>query len=57
MGEDNPEAVQAMMDLAKNDVILATLQANGGTCSYTAIMDVAEEKHCDVTAAALLSLT
>eukprot|EP01048_Picozoa_sp_COSAG05_P007210 COSAG05_NODE_503_length_9211_cov_44.051361_1_plen_268_part_00 len=54
--EDNPEAVQAMMDLAKNEIILATLNAHGGSCTFQEIMGVAEEKHCDVASAALLSL-
>jgi hypothetical protein len=54
--DDNPAAVQAMMDTAKNDVVLGTLQRNDGSCSFQTIMDYAEQVHCDVTSAALLSL-
>ena len=56
MGDDNPAAVQGMMDTAKNNVVLGTLQRNGGSCSFQTIMDYAEQVHCDVTSAALLSL-
>jgi hypothetical protein len=56
MGDDTPEAVQAMMDLAKKEVVLATLSANGGACSFLDIMDAAEQRHCDVASAALASL-
>jgi hypothetical protein len=45
-----------MMDRAKNDIILATLEKHGGTCTFQVIMDVAEEHHCDVASAALTSL-
>lgn len=44
------------MDRAKNNVILATLEKHGGTCTFQVIMDVAEEVHCDVASAALTSL-
>ena len=45
-----------MMNKAKKEVILDTLKANDGKCTYQVLFDVAEEKHCDVLAAALKSL-
>ena len=47
---------QAMMDKAKNEIILATLEKHGGSTTFQVIMDVAEEHHCDVCSAALNSL-
>lgn len=44
------------MDKAKNEIILATLEKHGGSTTFQVIMDVAEEYHCDVCAAALNSL-
>lgn len=48
--------VQGMMDLAKNDIVLGTLKKYAGSCSYEVLFEVAEQMHCDVLAAALLSL-
>ena len=45
-----------MMNKAKKDVIMDTLQANGGECTYEVLFAKAEELHCDVLAAALKSL-
>jgi hypothetical protein len=33
MGDDDP---QAMMDIAKKDIILHTLNENGGSCTFQA---------------------
>ena len=44
------------MDKAKNEITLATLEKHGGSTTFQVIMDVAEEYHCDVCAAALNSL-
>ena len=48
--------IQADMDKAKNDVILATIKNNGGSCTFQVIQDAAAEVHCDVASAALVSL-
>ena len=53
MAEDDP---QYMMNKAKKEVIIDTLKANGNKCTYEKLFEVAEEKHCDVLAAALKSL-
>ena len=45
-----------MMDFAKDTIVLATLSAEGGSCTYERLFEVAEEHHCDVLAAAVLSL-
>ncbi len=52
-GDDN---VQAMMDKAKTEIVLATLAKHGGSCTFETIMAVAEEHHCDVAGAAINSL-
>ena len=36
-----------MMDKAKNEIILATLDQHGGSTTFQVIMDVAEEHHCE----------
>lgn len=48
--------VQYLMSMAKKYVILDTLVANGGKCTYEVLFARSEELHCDVLAAALKSL-
>ena len=45
-----------MMNKAKKEVIMDTLKANGNECAYSVLFDAAEAAHCDVLAAAVLSL-
>jgi hypothetical protein len=45
-----------MMNMAKKYVILDTLVANGGKCTYEVLFAKSEELHCDVLAAAVKSL-
>ena len=53
---DNSDDPQYMMNKAKKEVIMNTLAANGNECTYGKLFEAAEEAHCDVLAAALLSL-
>ena len=48
--------VQYLMSMAKKYVVLDTLVANGGKCTYEVLFARSEELHCDVLAAALKSL-
>ena len=48
--------VQYLMSMTKKYVILDTLVANGGKCTYEVLFARSEELHCDVLAAALKSL-
>ena len=48
--------VQYLMNMAKKYVVLDTLVANGGKCTYEVLFARSEELHCDVLAAALKSL-
>mmetsp|Transcript_22035 Transcript_22035/g.45011 ORF Transcript_22035/g.45011 Transcript_22035/m.45011 type:complete len:97 (-) Transcript_22035:143-433(-) len=45
-----------MMNMAKKYVVLDTLTANGGKCTYAVLFERSEELHCDVLAAAVKSL-
>ena len=45
-----------MMNMAKKYVIMDTLAANGGSCTFKVLFDKADELHCDVLTAALNSL-
>lgn len=47
---------QYMMNMAKKHVILDTLAAGGGECSFKTLFDKADELHCDVLTAALNSM-
>ena len=47
---------QYMMNMAKKYVIIDTLSANGGECTFLKLFEKAEELHCDVLTAALNSL-
>ena len=47
---------QVMMDFAKDGIVMATLTAEGGSCTYERLFEAAEEHHCDVLAAAVMSL-
>ena len=47
---------QEMMNFAKNTIVVATLENEGGSCTYERLFAVAEEYHCDVLAAAVVSL-
>ena len=47
---------QYMMNKAKRDVVLNTLKTNNGSCTFIELFRVAEEFHCDVLAAVLMSL-
>ena len=54
MGDsDDP---QFMMNKAKKDVIMGTLKLQNNECTYEKLFEAAEAAHCDVLAAALLSL-
>mmetsp|Transcript_49938 Transcript_49938/g.99431 ORF Transcript_49938/g.99431 Transcript_49938/m.99431 type:complete len:98 (-) Transcript_49938:384-677(-) len=50
---DNP---QYMMNMAKHFVIMETLKANNGECTFIKLFERAEELHCDVLTAALNSM-
>ena len=47
---------QVMMDFAKDTIVVATLEKEGGSCTYERLFAVAEDYHCDVLAAAVMSL-
>ena len=47
---------QYMMNMAKKFVIMDTLTANGGECTFEALFAKSEELHCDVLTAALNSM-
>ena len=47
---------QYMMNMAKKFVIMDTLTANGGECTFEALFAKSEELHCDVLTAALGSM-
>ena len=51
--EDDP---QAMMNNAKNNVIMATLKAGGNEATFKVLFEAAEAAHCDVLTAALHSM-
>ena len=51
--EDDP---QAMMNKAKNEVIIATLKSSNNECTFKVLFEAAEAAHCDVLTAALHSL-
>ena len=44
------------MNKAKNEVIIATIKANGNECTFKTLFDAADAAHCDVLTAALHSL-
>ena len=44
------------MNVAKKEVVLGTLLRHGHKCTYDDLFQEAERAHCDVLAAALLSL-
>eukprot|EP00966_Prymnesium_polylepis_P229167 5303101-Prymnesium_polylepis.1 len=44
------------MDKAKMNIVMATLKANGGKCTFTVLFDEAEKNHCDVLSAAIKSM-
>ena len=45
-----------MMDKAKMDIVMATLKAQGGKCTFAFLFEEAEKAHCDVLSAALKSM-
>ena len=45
-----------MMDKAKMDIVMATLKAQGGKCTFALLFEEAEKAHCDVLSAALKSM-
>ena len=45
-----------MMDKAKMDIVMATLKAKGGKCTFSYLFEEAEKAHCDVLSAALKSM-
>mmetsp|Transcript_45145 Transcript_45145/g.79601 ORF Transcript_45145/g.79601 Transcript_45145/m.79601 type:complete len:82 (+) Transcript_45145:89-334(+) len=45
-----------MMNNAKMDIVMATLKANGGKCTFSFLFAEAEKAHCDVLSAALKSM-
>lgn len=47
---------QYMMNMAKKYVILDTLAANDGECTFLKLFEKADELHCDVLTAALNSM-
>merc|ERR1712018_765323 len=52
-----PDDAQWLMNIAKRDVVLKTLlAATNNTTTFEELFKVADENHCDVLTAALLSL-
>jgi len=47
---------QWMMNNCKRNIIIHTLAANGGECTYDIMFKVSDEVHCDILAAALGSV-
>merc|ERR1712233_282635 len=55
--KENPDDAQWLMNIAKRDVVLKTLlAAPNNTTTFEELFKVAEENHCDVLTAAILSL-
>ena len=48
--------MQEMMDKAKMDIVMATLKAQDGKCTFAYLFEEAEKLHCDVLSAALKSM-
>merc|ERR1712130_324196 len=55
--KEYPDDAQWLMNIAKRDVVLKTLlAAPNNTTTFEELFKVAEENHCDVLTAAILSL-
>lgn len=53
---DHQDDPQWLMNKAKRDVIIEPLKSKGGSATFADLFLVAEEYHCDVLGAALMSL-